>query len=88
MATPANVRGGYEELEVLSDPGGAIAIITQRVGRATFTASFFRMYDRDGARERTAFFGTEHMESLERMIKTARARIKELENQTQSPGRR
>jgi hypothetical protein len=80
MSNPANqkVRGGYEEVETLDDPGGAHAVISQRVGHNVYTAAFFRKFERDGIAERTAFFGPDHFESLKRMIDTAQKRITEL----------
>ena len=92
MSLPPNqkeVRGGYREVEALDDPGGAHAIISQRVGHNVFTVAFFRKFDREGTTERTSFFGLDHLESLERMIGTAKKRIVELGGQpTRSANRR
>lgn len=79
-----NVRGGYEEVETLDDPGGAHAVITQRIGHPVFTVAFFRKYERDGVVERSAFFNPEHFASLSRMIQTADKRIEELKAQAQN----
>jgi len=76
--TQKPVRGGYEEIETIHDPGGATAIISERVGKGTFTVAYFRTYERDGVEEKTSFFGLEHMDSLKRMIETSRKRIETL----------
>lgn len=90
MSNPKNtaVRGGYQEVETLDDPGGAHVIISQRVGHNVFTAAFFRKYKRDGQEERTSFFGPEHFDSLRRVIDTTQKRIDELSQKTQSANRR
>jgi hypothetical protein len=96
MAQPGNpgVRGGYQEVETLDDPGGAHAVISQRIGHNTFTVAFFRKYERDGQKERTAFYLPENFDSLRRLIDTTEARIKELKTsapaspQTTPRGRR
>lgn len=87
--TGNTVRGGYQEVETLDDPGGARAIISQRVGHPNvFTVAFFRTFERDGQRERTSFFAVEHFDSLRRMIDTSQKRIDELKNQSKSANRR
>lgn len=89
MSNPNNqVRGGYQEVETLDDPGGAHAIISKRVGHNTYTAAFFRKYKRDGETERTSFFQPEHFDSLRRMIDTADRRIVELKEAAGSANRR
>lgn len=80
------VAGGYEEVETLDDPGGAHAVISKRMNHNLYTVAFFRMYDRDGVKERTSFFGPAHFQSLRRMITTAERRISEL--MAGSPDRR
>lgn len=71
-------RGGYKEVAVLDDAGGARAIITQKQGTATFTVAFMRTFNFDGSEEKTHFFGEKHLDSLERIVPVARAKIKEL----------
>lgn len=91
MSQPTNgkpVRGGYTEIETLDDPGGAHAVISQRVGHNVFTVAFFRKFDREGTKERTSFFGPDHFDSLCRMVETARKRVGELMKQTKSPNLR
>ena len=87
--TQETVRGGYKEIEKLSDPGGAIAIITERVGRGTFSVAFFREFEREpGLLEKTNFFASEHMDSLIRIATTARKRMDTLKAQTKSSNRK
>lgn len=87
---PKQVRGGYEEVATLDDPGGAHAVISRRVGHNTYTAAFFRKFDRDGQKERTSFFRPEDFDSLRRMIDTSDKYITKLkaEGAQQSANRR
>lgn len=86
------LRGGYEDVDQLDDVtehGHVRAVISQRRGHQKFTAAFFKVFERDGQEERTAFFEPDrHFDGLMRLLPLVRKRIAELENKGSSGNRR
>lgn len=93
MSLPGSqMRGGYQDVDQIDDVGelGHVrAVISQRRGHSKFTAAFFKVFQRDGVEERTAFFEPDrHFDGLLRLLPKVKARIAELERNQESPGRR
>ena len=93
MSQPnGGLRGGYEDVDQLDDVtehGHVRAVISQRRGHSKFTCAFFKVFQRDGQEERTAFFEPDrHFDGLLRLLPLVRKKIAELENKGMSAGRR
>lgn len=88
----SGLRGGYEDVDTIDDiteHGHVRAVISQRRGHSKFTAAFFKVFQRDGQEERTAFFEPDrHFDGLVRLLPLVRKKIAELENKGMSAGRR
>ena len=86
------LRGGYEDVAQLDDvteTGHVRAVISQRRGHSKFTAAFFKVFQRDGQEERTAFFEPDrHFDGLLRLLPLVRKAIADLESKGMSAGRR
>lgn len=91
---PTPVRNGYEEIEAPSNADGVQAVITRRTGSHLHTATFFKLYDREGETQRTSFFSRKALAGLRQMIDTVDKRMAELEEAAKRetpqphPGRR
>jgi hypothetical protein len=91
-ANGSSLRGGYEDVDQLDDvteQGHVRAVISQRRGHSKYTAAFFKVFQRDGQEERTAFFEPDrHFDGLLRLLPLVRKRIADLESKPMSVGRR
>lgn len=73
-------RSGYQDIETLNDAGGVVAVISQRVSNGQLSVGFFKVFDRDGEVEKTAFLQRKHLDGLERLLPIVRTRMDELED--------
>lgn len=88
LRMPNPVRNGYQDVETLRNAEDVIAVITRRTGSYQHTASFFKVYAREGEEARTSFFSLKALVGLRQMIDTADTRITELEEQAKKEMRR
>ena len=91
MSQPG-LRGGYEDVDQLDDVtehGHVRAVISQRRGHQKYTFALFKVFQRDGIEERTAFFEPDrHLDGILRLLPLVRKKIAEMENKGMSVGRR
>jgi hypothetical protein len=81
MADQQRVRSGYEEIDVVRDPDGVIAIISRRVaGPPICTIGIFKVFLRDGIEEKSSFFGHKQIPAVARVLEIAAVRARELED--------
>ncbi len=72
-------RSGYEDVDVLKDADGCVAIISRRVKNGSYSYAVMREFERDGQIERTSFMGCDAAPAAHRVIDLAVKRIAELE---------
>jgi hypothetical protein len=80
-------RTGYDDVDEISDPDGVVALISRRRSTGSFSVAVFRVYERDGVKEKTAFLGLKQLPALRRVLDIAEKRIEKLEADTR-PGAR
>jgi hypothetical protein len=79
MSTGPGIRNGYEDIEEISDPDGVIAVISRRRSNGTLSVAVFKTFERDGAVEKTNFFGARHFAGVRRVLDIAEKKISKLE---------
>jgi hypothetical protein len=72
-------RSAYEDIEEINDPDGVVAIISRRRSNGALSIALFKVYDRDGVREKTTFLSARHFAGVRRVLDIAEARIAKLE---------
>jgi hypothetical protein len=87
------MRGGYEdvaEIDEVNENGHVRAVISQRRGHQKYTFALFKVFQRDGQEERTAFFEVDrHLDSIVKLLPKIKAKIAEFETKgAGSTGRR
>lgn len=73
------IRNGYEDIEEISDPDGVIAVISRRRSNGALSVGIFKVFERDGTKEKTNFLNSRHFPAVRRVLDIAEARIKKLE---------
>lgn len=69
----------FEDLDVLRDSHGLMAIISRRKSNGVITFGVFKEFERDGKLMRTGFIPEQLLgEAYEQMVRLARRRCKEL----------
>jgi hypothetical protein len=81
------VRNGYEDIEEITDPDGVIALISRRRSNGTLTIALFKIFERDGVKEKTNFFGSRHLPAVRRVLAIAETRLAKLESATEARSR-
>jgi len=75
------IRSGWRDVDLIRDPDGVIAIISRRVsGPPVHTIALYKVYEQDGAEQKTVFFGARKQgAAARRVLEIALARAEELE---------
>jgi hypothetical protein len=80
-------RSGYQDIDTIQDAAGVVAVISRRESNGQLSVGFFKVFDRDGEQEKTAFLQRKHLDAVERLIPLARDRMDELEDERRQSGR-
>ena len=81
------IRNGYEDIEEIADPDGVVALISRRRSNGTLTVGIFKVFERDGVKEKTSFLNSRHLDAVRRVLDIAEARIKKLEETSEARSR-
>lgn len=73
------IRNGYEDIEDIADPDGVVAVISRRRSNGTLSVAVFKVFERDGIREKTNFFNSRHFPAVRRVLEIAERRVAALE---------
>jgi hypothetical protein len=73
------IRNGYEDIEEIGDPDGVIAVISRRRSNGALSVGIFKVFERDGVKEKTNFLNSRHFAAVRRVLDIAETRIKKLE---------
>lgn len=79
MSTGHGIRNGYDDLEEIADPDGIVAVISRRRSNGLLSIAMFKVFDRDGAREKTNFFNVRHFAAVRRVLDIVEQRVLALE---------
>jgi len=74
----------FRELEIIKDPDGVIAVITERVkdGRVSFMLA--REFEQDGKTCRSAFMAARHLPAVRRLLADIDERLALIEDQARA----
>ena len=72
-------RNGYEDVEEIVDPDGVVALISRRRSNGALSIAIFKIFERDGVKEKTNFLGVKHFDAVRRVLLLAEKRIAKLE---------
>ena len=73
------IRNGYEDIEEIVDPDGVMGLISRRRSKGTLTIALFKVFERDGVKEKTNFFGARQIAAVRRVLAIAEVRMAKLE---------
>lgn len=81
MHTPGRgPRTGYDDIDEISDPDGVVALISKRRSNGALSLAIFRVYERDGEKEKTTFFSPKHIAAVRRVLDIAETKMAKLED--------
>ncbi len=89
-ATPRTSPKSADEfrvLDVVKDPDGVIAEITERVRDGRVSFSLGREFDRGGKTEKTKFFSARHVPAIVRVLNDLQERLEAHEDRTRAKRR-
>ena len=72
-------RNGYEDIEEITDPDGVIGVLSRRRSNGAISIALFKVFDRDGNKEKTNFLSVRHFAGIRRVLDIAEKRIAKLE---------
>lgn len=84
-------RPEFEEVDVLHDDDGLVAVITSRVkanGRKAFSFSLMKEYERDATTMRTCWLGNSHVDAARRLLDRVEKRLELEEDRYRAAARR
>jgi AraC-like DNA-binding protein len=61
-------RDNFSEIEVLRDPDGIVAVITQRADTSYLSFSLMKEFEREGQVVRTSFLNRRHIAAVKRLL--------------------
>lgn len=77
----------YREVEVVRDPDGVIAVITEHVKDGAISFAIFREFERNGVTTRGAFMARRHLPAVQRMLADLEERIELAEDRARAKRR-
>ncbi len=82
-----NIRNGYEDIEEVSDPDGVVAVISRRRSNGALSVGIFKIFERDGVKEKTNFLNSRHFSAVRRVLDIVEKKIAKLEASTEARSR-
>ena len=86
-ATETHTDNGFRVLEVVRDPDGVIAVITEREKDGRVSFSIAREFDVDGKPRRTAYLKRIHIAAIRRLLNDLEDRLELAEDRTRAKRR-
>lgn len=83
-------KNEFEEVDVLKDPDGLVAVITGRTkpnGRRAYSFMIAKEYDKDGDVHRTCWLGPNHYDGVTRLLDRVAKRIEQEEDRDRARAR-
>lgn len=74
----------YTQIEVVRDPDGPVAVVTERKKDGRITFSLSKEFDRNGKVERTPYFHRSHIPALRRLIDDLEAQLELFEDRARA----
>lgn len=85
-ATPAPnaSSNGYTPLEVVADPDGVVAVITERDKDGRVSFAIFREYEERGETKRTSYLARRHIAAVRRLCNDLEERLEQAEDRARA----
>jgi hypothetical protein len=77
-------QASYNVIEIVKDPDGVIATITERADNGRITFMFQREYDQNGAAKQTAYLGRRHIAAVRRLLNDLEEKLETLEDRARA----
>ena len=74
----------FRQVEILRDPDGVIAVVTERVSNGRISFAIFNEFERDGQTQRSSFLGARHLPAVERLVAELRRNLELWEDQARA----
>lgn len=87
MSNGTTIRNGYEDIDEVSDPDGVVAVISRRRSNGALSVGIFKVFERDGIKEKTNFLNSRHFAAVRRVLDVVEKKIKKLEADQQGRAR-
>lgn len=71
-------KSEYEDVEVLRDADGVVAVISERKNGTGCAVAIFKEFTRDGKTQRSAFLQRRHIAAAKRLLEIAEEKMDEL----------
>ncbi|HZJ67696.1 MAG TPA: hypothetical protein VFD36_29535 [Kofleriaceae bacterium] len=85
---PPHARNpAYREVEVIKDPDGVIAVISEHVETGAHSFAIYREITRSGEAVRTAYMSRRHLPAVTRLLPDLEERIEQLEDRARAKRR-
>ena len=87
LACQESSNPSFSTVEVVRDPDGVIAIITERAKDGRISFSLCREYEEQGVTRRTAYLKQQHIAALRRLLNDLDERLEVIENRSRAKHR-
>lgn len=77
----------YEEIEIVRDPDGVIAVITERKKDGAISFGIYREFERSGETARGSFLARRHLQAARRVLEDLEERLEAAEDRSRAKRR-
>lgn len=77
-------NSGYIPIEVVADPDGVVAVITEREKDGRVSFAIFREYEEKGRTKRTAYLARRHIAAVRRLCNDLEERLEQAEDRARA----
>lgn len=84
---PTATNSNFKVLEIIRDPDGVIAVVTERLRDGSVSFSIAREIERDGKTSRTAFLARRHLPAVRRLLDDLTDRLELAEDRARTKRR-
>jgi len=87
QSTPPAPNENFKIVEIVRDPDGIVAVITERANDGRISFSIQRELDRNGRTERTSFLARRHLPAVRRLLDDLVDRLETAEDKARAKRR-
>lgn len=80
----SSVESPFKEIEIIRDPDGVVAVITERSRDGRISFAIAREFEEDGQTRRTAFLASRHLPGVQRLLSELGERLELAEDQART----
>jgi hypothetical protein len=81
---PSDSRNEFRTVEVIRDPDGVVAVISERLRDGRISVMIGREFERDGQTKRSAYLARRHLPAVGRLLNELNERLEILEDRARA----